>query len=97
MERTVIQTKIEDEIEPRSRSRSRVMSKDRSQSQIDPNQSRAMSMSISMVNSKQDKIMAQKYIQQHFGYDIYEVSDPSFCGDNQILEDVELEGNITKQ
>ena len=58
MERTVIQTKIEDEIEPRSRSRSRVMSKDRSQSQIDPNQSRAMSMSISMVNSKQDKIMA---------------------------------------
>lgn len=30
MEKTVIQTKIEDEIEPRSRSRSRVMSRDRS-------------------------------------------------------------------
>ena len=25
------------------------------------------------------------------------MSDPSFCGDNQLLEDVELEGNITKQ
>ena len=25
-----------------------------------------------------DKILAQKYIYQNFGYDIYEVSDPSF-------------------
>lgn len=49
-----------------------------------------------MANSKQDKIQAQKYIIQNFGYDIYEVSDPSLCADN--FEDVELgEAEKTKQ
>lgn len=32
----------------------------------------------SLTNSVHDKILAQKYIYQNFGYDIYEVSDPSF-------------------
>ena len=92
MEQTIIETKINDECDNRSLSRSRYLQSGLGMRQNSglgirqnsglgiksPKQHSTIQNEEKLTNSVHDKILAQKYIYQNFGYDIYEVSDPSF-------------------